>query len=374
MSATKELQVKFDRKSQSLKPLLSALHDHSINHGWNRILVVPSNLAVTGSPSYHLLIQYGKLSLAQVRAHALTYANSQTREQQDSLQLYQCIQATLTQEAKVAIALQAQDYIVAGKESGACLLKVLIDLASIDTQATTRFLRSRLMKLDEYMVTCNSNIETFNRYVKDQTNSLHARGEETLDLVVNLFIGYLAVSDKKFVDYFLRRRDDYDHGILVDAEALMRLALLQYRALVDSGEWNAPDKADARIIALESQLVTLRSANNKGQGKKANNKAKSNSNAAGNSGKGREAKPEWMTKKPKDGEPNKKVVNEKDYWWCPKHEAWTRHTPEQCDGKGVKPSGKKTIGKSGNNNGSENGERVLKLSQAFATIADSSQE
>jgi hypothetical protein len=374
IAATKELPAKFDGKSKNLKPFLSAIHDRSIDHGWNRILVVPSNLAVTGSPSYHLLTQYGKLSLAQVSTHALTYVNSQTREQQDSRQLYQCINASLTQEAKVAITLRAQDYIVGGKESGACLLKVLIELASIDTQATTRFLRSRLMKLDEYMVTCNSNVETFNQYVLDQTNSLHARGEETLDLVVNLFIGYLAASDKKFVDYILRRRDDYDHGNLVEADALMRLALLQYRALVDSGEWNSPDKADARIIALESQVVTLRSANNKGQGKKANTKTKSNSNAAGYGGKGREAKPEWMTKKPKDGEPNKKVVNEKDYWWCPKHEAWTRHTPEQCEGKGVKPSGKKTKGKSGNNKGSENGERMLKLSQAFATIADSSQE
>jgi hypothetical protein len=244
---------------------------------------------------------------------------------------------------------------------------VLIELASIDMPATTRFVRSRLMKLDEYMVTCNSNIEAFNRYVRDQVNSLRARGEDNLDLVVNLFIGYLAASDKKFVDYILRRRDDYDHGILVDAEALMRLALLQYRALVDSGEWNAPNKADARINADSSHRKQQ-------EGKKPNNKAKSTSNAAGNNGKSREAKPEWMTKKPKDGEANKKVVNDKDYWWCPMHEAWTRHIPEQCEGKGVKPAGKKPKGKSGNNKGSGNGERVLKLSQAFATIADSSHE
>jgi hypothetical protein len=166
------------------------------------------------------------------------------------------------------------------------------------------------------------------------------------------------------VGCILCRRDDYDHGTLVDAETLMRLALLQYRALVDSGEWNVPDKADARIIALESQVVTLRNANHKGQGqgKKANNKAKWTPNAAGNNGKGSEAKPEWMTTKPKDGKANKKVVNEKD------------QTQSQCEGKGVKPSGKKPKGKGGNSKGSENGERVLKLSQAFATIADNSYE
>jgi hypothetical protein len=79
-----------------------------------------------------------------------------------------------------------------------------------------------------------------------------------------------------------------------------------------------------------------------------------------------------MTTKPKDGEANKKEVNNKDYWWCPKHESWTRHTPDQCEGKGIKLTGKKPKGKGGNNKGSENGEKVLKLSQAFATIADSS--
>jgi hypothetical protein len=372
IAATKELPSKFDGKSANLKPFLAAIHDRSIDYGWNRILLVPENPTVPGGTSHHLLTRYGKLSITQVRAHALTYINSQTREQQDSRQLYQCINSSLTQEAKVAVTLRAQDYIVGNKESGACLLKVLIELATIDIQATTRFLRSRLIKLDEYMVTCNSNIELFNQYVLDQINSLHARGEETLDLLVNLFIGYLAASDKKFVGYILRRRDDYDHGTLVDAETLMRLALLQYRALVDSGEWNAPDRADARIIALESQVVTLRNANNKGQGKKANHHSKSTSNAAGNKGKGREAKPEWKDLEAEEWRSQQEGSQRARLLMVPKHEAWTRHTPDQCEGKGVKPSGKKPKGKGGNSKGNENGERVLKLSQAFATIADSS--
>jgi hypothetical protein len=52
-----------------------------------------------------------------------------------------------------------------------------------------------------------------------------------------------------------------------------------------------------------------------------------------------------MTAKPKDGEAKKKVVNEKYYWCSPKHEAWTRFTPGQCEGRGIKSSGKKPKGK-----------------------------
>jgi hypothetical protein len=169
------------------------------------------------------------------------------------------------------------------------LLQGLIKLATIDTQATTRFLRSYLIKMDEYMVSCNSNVEKLNQYVLDQLNSLHPRGEGTLDLLVNMFIRYFTASDEMFVRYILGRRD-YDHGNLVDAKTLMRLALLQYRPLISSGEWNTPDKADADIIALESEVVTLRTAKSMIQGKKTNSKAKSTRNAAGNSSKGREAK------------------------------------------------------------------------------------
>jgi hypothetical protein len=49
-------------------------------------------------------------AITQVHAHALTYLNSQTQEQQDSRQLYHCINSSLTQEAQVAVTLRAQDY------------------------------------------------------------------------------------------------------------------------------------------------------------------------------------------------------------------------------------------------------------------------
>ena len=46
-----------------------------------------------------------------------------------------------------------------------------------------------------------------------------------------------------------------------------------------------------------------------------------------------------MKEAPKEGEPNKKVVKDKPYWWCPKHGAWGRHKPSECEGKGINPKG-----------------------------------
>jgi len=46
---------------------------------------------------------------------------------------------------------------------------------------------------------------------------------------------------------------------------------------------------------------------------------------------------------PKEGEPHKKVVNGKEYHWCPKHEAWGRHLPADCEGKGYVPPKKRKV-------------------------------
>ena len=41
-----------------------------------------------------------------------------------------------------------------------------------------------------------------------------------------------------------------------------------------------------------------------------------------------------MTKQPKEGEPENKTVNGKEYHWCKNHAAWTRHKPSECKGLG----------------------------------------
>jgi hypothetical protein len=116
-----------------------------------------------------------------------------------------------------------------------------------------------------------------NQFVVDQLNLLHAQGEDTLNLLVNLLIGYLAASDKMIMGYILRRHNDYNHGILVDAKTLM---CLQY--------WVSVECSDACIVALKSNVVMLCAASNKSQGEMANNKAKSTPNVA-DSSKGCEA-------------------------------------------------------------------------------------
>jgi hypothetical protein len=369
-AASKELPIKFDCLPGSLKVFLANLQDRALINGWERILNVPEDATVVNGPTRYLLSEYGNISLRQVAAHAAIYLPQQVRARQDSMQLYHCIMSSLTTEAKAKITLYSSEYTIGTQVSGACLLKVVVELATIDTNATARFIRARLSSLDTYMRSVSSDVEKFNQHVKDQVDSLHARGEVSNDLLANLFKGYKAASDREFVWYIKMKESEHDEGTTMIPQRLMQLALNKYKTLTEAGEWNAPSEDTARIIALEARTQKRNPAKSGSKDKKGKTKTSEKQSKA--TGKGREGKPAWMIVKPKSGESTKKVVNDKDYWWCPKHQAWTRHTPDQCEGKGVikNSNSKGNLSKEGEGNKGENKGRAMQLTKALAAIVD----
>jgi hypothetical protein len=103
----------------------------------------------------------------------------------------------------------------------------------------------------------DSDIKKFNQYVKSQLDSLNARGQTTQDLLANLFKGYDEASDSTFRAYVAKKQDEYHDGVEIEPNHLMQLALYKYQTLLEGGKWNAPTKADEKIIALEAQLKKL---------------------------------------------------------------------------------------------------------------------
>ena len=356
----------FDCSPAGLKVFLADIRDRAITTGWENILDIPTD---PNDPAVltDLCESYGLITLQEVRAHATTYVNLQTRAAQNSMQLYQCIMSSLTKEGKAKVMLNRTEYSIGFQYSGACLLKVVISLSYIDTNATTTFIRGRLSSLDAYIKSIGSDVEKFNTYVKNQLDSLNARGETTQDLLANLFKGYAQASDHVFTAYIAKKQDEYHDGVDVEPEHLMQLALNKYQTLVEDGKWNAPTEADSKIIALEAQVKKLTRAPAKAPAKGkvgVDKKDKKSPN------KGNKNKPEWMAVAPKEGEPKKKTVKDKLYNWCPKHKAWVRHSPEQCEGKGLgkhpdtKPAAKKDSPDS----------KALQLSKALASIVDQVEE
>jgi hypothetical protein len=114
------------------------------------------------------------------------------------------------------------------------------------------------------------------------------------------------------------------------------MAYGKYVQLKDQGLWCAPMEEQQDIIALEAkwekkyqaQAKAKKPAKKAGDDKKGKEKGKKDKKDKEKSNK----KPDWMLKEPTGSEPKTKMMNEKEYHWCPNHKCWTRHKPSECNG------------------------------------------
>ena len=89
--------------------------------------------------------------------------------------------------------------------------------------------QAALSSLDHYMTSVNSNIKKFNQHIDKQVKVLACQGEETHDLVINLFKGYRATKDRQFVSYITNLEWEYSDGTEIMAHCLMTQVLNWYK-------------------------------------------------------------------------------------------------------------------------------------------------
>ena len=88
-------------------------------------------------------------------------------------------------------------------------------------------------------------------------DGLRSRGETITDLLTNLFKGYLACSDQDFCNYITRKQDAWEECMDIQPDRLMKHAADKYKTLLQKGLWNAPDKNEENILALQSEIRKL---------------------------------------------------------------------------------------------------------------------
>jgi hypothetical protein len=191
------------------------------------------------------------LTLPELRVHVNTFIDTGGRLPQNDYQMYLCLAKSVDGDTKEKMESERSDYlagqaVVPGHvvliESGLLYMKKLLDTAHADTRATTTHARNNLAGLDVYMSGLpESDIKEFNKYVKQQLQTLTARGETTHDLVTNLFKGYLSVKCEKFVLFIERKRDSYNtNDIDFTPDTLMAVAEKDYDSmkLKGAGTWS----------------------------------------------------------------------------------------------------------------------------------------
>ena len=97
---------------------------------------------------------------------------------------------------------------VNGINNGTLLLKTIIQLSCIDTNATTTWICTQLSNLDTYLPTVGYDITKLNEYAAFLLQQLAARGEVTQDMFTNLLKGYKAAKDKRFVEYIEKKEEE----------------------------------------------------------------------------------------------------------------------------------------------------------------------
>ena len=104
--------------------------------------------------SIDLLQLYGTISLDDLKTSWKSYIDQQTRDAQNSAQMYQWILSILSKVGKKTIANENDEYTEAKIKSGPLLYKVITSKAIVDNRSTTNHLRYQLGALDTYIYEC----------------------------------------------------------------------------------------------------------------------------------------------------------------------------------------------------------------------------
>ena len=124
--------------------------------------------------------------------------------------MYKCIMNSLLLEAKIKVNIWSEEYSIVTYKSGNLLLKVVTRYFHLDTNVKTSQIRIQFIPLDDFMLTCGHDISKFNGNINVLLESLKARGKTTNYLLTNIFKGYIACSNKLFVNYITRNQEWYD--------------------------------------------------------------------------------------------------------------------------------------------------------------------
>ena len=357
----------FDCSADDLYSFLKALKDRAREHGWDEygvgIMSIPDQLQ--DPTSFRSIIDFhGEITLEHLTEFEATYISDQNRAAQDSAQLYRCLMASLSKEGKRKILVWEDQYNLNGLGSGNLLLKIIVRESHLDTNATSSSIRTKLTDLDKYLPTIGHDIVKFNTYVKLLIDGLRSRGETTQDLLVNLFKGYMACSDKEFVQYVKRKQDAFEEGASIEPDQLMKNAADKYKTLLQRGTWNAPDANEEKILALQTEIRKLKRKSTNAQDDKGNKKSS-------------KEKPKWFTEKPRTADLHKgKEWNGKTWWYCHPETGgkcdgkYRLHKPSQCQGKGFrfvkgKEKGNDAKQKKSKGNKDSNSQRTLQLNKAL---------
>ena len=245
----------YDCNAEDLYAFLKALKERAREYGWETpdvgIMSIPDD-PVNPVDFKSLIDNHGEIEIDRIRTFEESYVQGQSRSAQDAAMLYRCLMNSISKEGKRKILVWEDQYQIGPYGSGNLLLKIIVRESHLDTNATSASIRKKLTNLDRYLPTIGQDITKFNTYVKLLVDGLRSRGEVTSDLLINLFKGYSACSDREFIEYIKRKEDSFEEGAGITPDQLMKYADEKYKTLLQKGTWNAPDANEEKNLGTSN--------------------------------------------------------------------------------------------------------------------------
>jgi hypothetical protein len=339
---------RFDLTEGSLQNFLNRIRDRAIDCRLSTV-EVPRDMNNPAAGRVNIITHHTELGYDRIRAYAATFVSTPTRACQDDDMLYQCLAASLTQDAYDTINSFEGEYIIQGTRCGVLFLWVIIRESAAAATIAPDTIRKELAHSDAKFRELKYDVQEFNQWVNLKVKQLRQHGEESTDLRTHLFTAYASASDTSLVKYIEGLKDDLrDRRITITPTELMSKAKNKADELDKERRFKAlggpTDTKDEQILALEAKLEAL--AKKFGTGKRNNN-----GNGGGNrSGKGgnRQGKQGKKGKKDPNAKPFPKelidagapddtskprTIDGVDYWWCTHHNKWGKHKTSECKAK-----------------------------------------
>ena len=141
-------------------------------------------------------------------------ARFQSRASQNNHMMAQCLLNSLTSDAKTRLEVFQTQFTYDEIAYGPLIYKKIMQLATIDSVATTETLRANLTNLPIYAASVNGDIDLINAYFDQNYTQILARGSTVDDPIAKLFDAYLVVPDYTFKTYMAKKQDAYHDGDL----------------------------------------------------------------------------------------------------------------------------------------------------------------
>ena len=322
-TATKPLEEPYDGSKTGIHMFIHQVATRALICGWtSTIMAIPKPTVADPNATLSLLTQYGQVDLADIEGHALTYQAAEVKAAQDSNMLKIFLDGSLHKTLMLRVLAKKTNYTFGGIENGPAMLRVILQLVGLETNASVAVINAILRTMPSKMTELKSDIVAFNEFVTEQCNKLTSRGQQPYDILHLLFEAYRTASNDEFQEYIRAKQSAvYDGSLTLDYHDLMSIAEEKYKIMVIKGEWKVPkgstNTTEEHIIALQAQVMALQAASHVAASSTKKQAAKTF--PAKEDRKNNTGKWAWKDNAPKAGESKTLTFEGRKYVHCPHH-------------------------------------------------------